>query len=410
MAATQVSIDQLSTWLANKSANTVTSAYEIEITGLTENNVDTKIGKALRENNTKYVNLSATTIPEGITLMDRTFINCSSLVYPPVLPSTLEVMQDTFSDCSSLKQTPLIPESVIDMHLAFTRCTSLENVRNVPKNVTNLRQTFSGCTALKTVELFEVPLENVDVSGFEFTFAGCTALEKICVSPMETEKWHIFSLKNTGSSTSIRLVGNVYDSDGTSHEISTFGVGNLNKIILPVYTDELWFPDTETDAEVEQIILDVLQNKCCYYENQNVLAPSSRSFVLQADDPSNFVTNLPIGNNFQIKRLKDADCSTVGNTYSLDTGEKFSDWDFIIPIVSTYDSSDKVFEIIPKAEIEYAMTQSGNSEFTHIGTVSGTTRRMSWSPKSDTTFTIGHRDGTSSHLPHLWGFYGVKFG
>ena len=113
---------------------------------------------------------------------------------------------------------------------------------------------------------------------------------------------------------------------------------------------------------------------------------------------------------FTIKRIKDADCSTLGNTYSLDTGEKFSDWDFIIPIVSTYDSSDKVFDTIPKAEIEYSMTQSGNAEFTHIGTVSGTTRRISWSPKSDTTFTIGHRDGTSSHLPHLWGFYGVKFG
>lgn len=111
---------------------------------------------------------------------------------------------------------------------------------------------------------------------------------------------------------------------------------------------------------------------------------------------------------FTIKRLKDADTSATGTTYSLDTGESFLDWDFIIPVVTLYDREQAVLQFIPKAEIESNM-DGGDSEFLHCGSTGGTDRRLAWSPKSATTYRVGLRNGTSGHLPHLYGFYGVKF-
>lgn len=110
-----------------------------------------------------------------------------------------------------------------------------------------------------------------------------------------------------------------------------------------------------------------------------------------------------------IKRIKDADTSATGTTYSLDSGESFLDWDFIIPVVTMYDREQAILAFIPKVEIEANM-EGGDSEFLHCGSTGGTGRRIAWSPKSATTYRVGIREGTSGHLPHLYGFYGVKFG
>ena len=113
---------------------------------------------------------------------------------------------------------------------------------------------------------------------------------------------------------------------------------------------------------------------------------------------------------FTIKRLKDADTSATNTTYNLDSGESFLDWDFIIPIVTLYDSEQQQTQFIPKAEIEWQIASSGSdSAFMQCGSTSGTDRRLAWCPKSATTYRVGMRNGTSGHLPHLWGFYGVKF-
>lgn len=112
-----------------------------------------------------------------------------------------------------------------------------------------------------------------------------------------------------------------------------------------------------------------------------------------------------------IRRLKDADTSATGSTYSLDSGESFLDWDFIIPIVTLYDSEQQQTQFIPKGEIEWQIAhQSTDNAFMQCGSTGGTDRRLAWCPKSATTYRVGIRNGTSGHLPHLWGFYGVKFG
>ena len=411
----EIPITKFANELGALSSSGLDGVYKIKITGLTTNvqgQTVLDIRAILLNNTSKFVDLSDTITPEGETSFEGAFKNCSNLY-----------------------GAPSIPDTVTNMKECFYGCTLLTVIRHIPLNVTNLTRAFYNCSYLSEISDFRVPLDVLKTNAENCFFRNISyASLKIKVpKPIVTPatEWHVMSLKFTKTNNEDYISGKIYSRNGTSVSIPQTKITKTD-LQLPVLTDELMFTDSYTDQELEAIILKSIQYGYSYW-NKTVLDVTRKNFVFWADDVDNFKTNLPIKpvnvveeNNmspvtsnavfnalssvFTIKRLKDADCSTVGTTYSLDTGEKFSDWDFIIPIVSTYDSSEKVFEIIPKAEIEYAMTQSGNSKFTHIGTVSGTTRRMSWSPKSDTTFTIGHRDGTSSHLPHLWGFYGVKFG
>lgn len=120
------------------------------------------------------------------------------------------------------------------------------------------------------------------------------------------------------------------------------------------------------------------------------------------------------GSGFQIKRIADGTYDSTSATHSLATGEKFTDWDFIIPIISLYDNYQLQFNFIPKAEIEYCIGLSSgasqNEHFIASGSTGGTDRRICWGCISDTQFKVGIRNGTSSHVGHLYGFYGVKFG
>ncbi len=94
------------------------------ITGLTASNW-TQIKAALTANSTKFVDLSATALPEGITSMNRGFENCSKVVAAPAIPDTVTSMYYCFSDCSSLTTAPAIPSGVTDMSYCFKNCSSL---------------------------------------------------------------------------------------------------------------------------------------------------------------------------------------------------------------------------------------------------------------------------------------------
>lgn len=111
---------------------------------------------------------------------------------------------------------------------------------------------------------------------------------------------------------------------------------------------------------------------------------------------------------FSIERLKEADCSTVNTTYSLDTGKKFTDYDFIMPRVTFYESDHIQTPIIPQAEVQVSINQSKN--FIYTAGVTNQARRIAFTIVSETTFKITIKEGTSGHLPHCYGFYGIKFG
>src|SRR5574344_1870682 len=102
-----VAFSDLNTWLSNAAANTADTAYSLNVTGLTESNINPSdttgtIGYVLKSNSTKYVNLSDTVIPSSVTNMTFTFYGCTSLVTAPAIPSSVTNMYGTFHGCTSL--------------------------------------------------------------------------------------------------------------------------------------------------------------------------------------------------------------------------------------------------------------------------------------------------------------------
>ena len=117
-------------------------------------------------------------IPSGVTDMDFTFSNCSSLVNSPEIPSGVTSMYGTFSDCKSLVNAPVIPDSVEDMMSTFGGCSKLVNVPNISSGVTDLYGTFDGCSSLVTS-----PAIPNSIRQMHRTFEGCTSLKELTLFP-----------------------------------------------------------------------------------------------------------------------------------------------------------------------------------------------------------------------------------
>ncbi len=123
----EVAISNLGTYLAAKPANDAGSAYKIKITGLTAANY-TLIRAALRANDTKYVDLSATVLPGEITIMQQCFMNCISLVQAPVIPNGVTNMISCFYSCTSLKTVQINTTVCTLWKDCFFNCTSITSI------------------------------------------------------------------------------------------------------------------------------------------------------------------------------------------------------------------------------------------------------------------------------------------
>ena len=73
-----------------------------------------------------FIPAQLASLPPAATILDRTFMNCASLQYPPDIPSTVENMNSCFDGCTSLKRAPSIPSSIKNLNECFEHCTSLE--------------------------------------------------------------------------------------------------------------------------------------------------------------------------------------------------------------------------------------------------------------------------------------------
>ena len=143
----EVNINNLRAFLDEKQQNTRNTPYSLIITGLTLDNY-TEIGEALRVNPTKYVDLSATKLPDGISMYSL-FHSCKSLVYAPPVPNGVTNLFCSFKNCASLLKAPLIPVGVKNMNKCFQGCSSLTEAPEIPESVAILEDCFEGCSSLK---------------------------------------------------------------------------------------------------------------------------------------------------------------------------------------------------------------------------------------------------------------------
>ncbi len=194
VAAHEVSINNLSTWLSNKPATTVDKPYKVKITGLDTAIKAADIKTALKNNSGKYVDLSETIITETVF---ASFTDCTSLVIPPKLspsssdnntsmssffsgcinlkvapeiPAQIQYLSNCFEGCTSLEEPPVIPSGVVNMAYCFQNCTSLKNPPNLPNSIQVMSYCFKNCSAMTSAP--QIPGD--DMLTFRGCFWGCS--------------------------------------------------------------------------------------------------------------------------------------------------------------------------------------------------------------------------------------------
>jgi len=177
-----IAFSNLNNYLMYLEPNTVDNPYKLTVTGLSVANVNTSttsgsLGYVIAHN-TKYLDLSLTSLHANQTTMKNRFNECTYLVVSPNIPNNVTDMESCYGGCHNLKTPPTLSTSTTNMKDCFVSCTSLESAPIIPNTVTTLHGTFYGCTSLE--EPPEIP-DSVTIMGG--TFFGCTSLEEAPVIP-----------------------------------------------------------------------------------------------------------------------------------------------------------------------------------------------------------------------------------
>lgn len=119
MAVVTVAFEDLDAWLQEQPENTASTPYELNITELTVQDLYSSfntgtLGYILHTNNFKYVDLSATVLPSGVTSLSATFQYCATLVEAPIIPDGVISADYAFASCTALVHKPILPSSVVD--------------------------------------------------------------------------------------------------------------------------------------------------------------------------------------------------------------------------------------------------------------------------------------------------------
>lgn len=312
---TVIVFSNLDTWLQAQPANTADTPYELEITGLTINDLGNALttgtlGNILRQNYTKYVDLRNTNLPSGRTSMEESFQQCPSLVYAPVLPSGLTNIQSTFYQCTALKEPPIIPSGVQYMYQTFRECTNLEYAPEIPSSVTGINRAFWDC-----YKITETPLLPEGLIGMASAFRDCHSLVTITNIPTAITSISSAFYNCANIRTSPAIPDNITN-------ISSLFFGCVNLVNAPV------IPDGVTDVS------SAFYN--CLRLAHKPIIPSS--VTSQSGCYTNVTTNNLKGTLTQVNSIKDTitdDCEIqVYNNDRVTLEYTFHDAD--ITTLSTY--------------------------------------------------------------------------
>ena len=210
----EIPFSLLNDYLSSLPANTASTPYSINVTELTVYDIESSgtsgtLGNVIKTNSTKYVDLSETTLPNGITTMLLCFEDCTSLTTAPNLPNSVTSMQLCFWGCTSLTTVPNLPNGVTNMSGCFEDCTSLTTVPNIPNNVTNMTSCFYGCTSLTTAP--SLPNGVIDMTT---CFYECTSLTTVPNIPNSVTSMSFCFYRCTSLTTAPNIPNDVIDMSG----------------------------------------------------------------------------------------------------------------------------------------------------------------------------------------------------
>ena len=181
----EIPISNLENTLSVIETNTISTPYKIKITELTTTEIENKsIQYALTRNasKNKYVDLSETIIPSGVTALVQQFSTCITMIKSPKLPQGVVNLTKTYMGCYNLIEAPLIPDTVENMEYTFMDChTGLVSPPVIPEGVTNLKHCFYNCRALLTPP--QIPASATNIT---YMFYGCWALTQAPIIPPTT--------------------------------------------------------------------------------------------------------------------------------------------------------------------------------------------------------------------------------
>jgi hypothetical protein len=203
---TFTSIDALAKWLRNEPANTADTAYTIKlnVSSLGSNSIASgSVGKALKDNNTKFVNLdlsdstftsigngafytcsnlTGVTIPDSVTRIEAEAFYNTGLTSVNIPDGVTIIANSTFQLCTRLASVT-IPDSVTSIgSQAFTSCQSLASV-TIPSNVTSIgNSAFSGCDKLSSLTI-----ENGVTTIVSNAFENCSSLTSLTIPASVTK-------------------------------------------------------------------------------------------------------------------------------------------------------------------------------------------------------------------------------
>jgi len=281
-----VDYEGLNDLLDSLSPNTVDTPYQIKITNPEDDDpvYVRDFVRQLGNHSNIYVDLSPTICHGMQPYPYGTFTGIETLVISPVVSD--DSIYIGYGGCINLKKITNIPSAAQEIFV--DDCSSLTDIPAVPNGVTQFDCRY--CTNLKTIHNWGVDFSE-EVQRY-FNFTDCPSLEAIYTVPKESDEWHVLFLK-FGADT---VEGSVYDVQGNEVLITQKTI-DKTKIIMPIYTDELWFPDASyTDTQVKEIIENMILYGYGIF-NKEVLPPDQKSFVLWKDETSNFVSNIDFGGN-----------------------------------------------------------------------------------------------------------------
>ncbi len=176
-----IAFSNLNNYLMYLEPNTVDNPYKLNVTGLSVANVNTSstsgsLGYVIAHN-TKYLDLSLTSLHANQTTMKERFMGCDYLVVPPNIPNNVTDMESCFQQCHYLTTMPTLSTKTTNMKNCFDFCDYLLEFTDIPEGVTDMTDCFNNSS------ISEPPIIPSTVTTLKGCFENCHSLAEPPVIP-----------------------------------------------------------------------------------------------------------------------------------------------------------------------------------------------------------------------------------
>ena len=348
MATYTTTLADFNTLMESLPDTTVDAPYSIQITGLTISDVgggsynSPLRAKLIRWSGgyRKYIDLSPTILPSGLTNMSRAFQDVDILVYPPETPSTVTNMSWAYYYCYNLKCAPNIPSGVTNLQETFFYCPRLKYLPPIPSGVTKMVMVcYAQDSAQKPSSLEYVYLNVTDFSNYDNQSIGSafqnyglktvyvpSAAAKASLEAKQAELKNIY--RSTASVQVMYTVADLAELDTLLQSLDPNTADNPYHITITTLTTAEVTGDASDTATTSGTIQYVLQQNSTKYVDL-VISNSSLTNTFRGCNTLTGITllsNLSVLSNafYNCTNLKKADLSAVANNINTVTNTSFS--------------------------------------------------------------------------------------